>query len=57
MNPLYGLKPQEALEFVASLSERDKDRLVQAIEFYYDTLSQEDDGYGKQVQDIMKQGK
>lgn len=43
MNPLYGLKvndeENEIVEFVASLSEQDKDRLVQAMQFYVDTLN------------------
>ncbi len=39
MNPLYGLKENEIFEFTAGLSEQDKDRLVQAMQFYVDTLN------------------
>jgi predicted RNA methylase len=39
MNPLYGLKSDELVEFVSGLSEQDKNRLVQAMQFYVDTLN------------------
>jgi hypothetical protein len=57
MNPLYGLNKLETLAFYSSLTDKEKDRLVQAMEYYIDTLSPDDDVYNMPGFGMVEQGK